>query len=82
MLRYHEWGGPHRAPVPQSRHKWRCDIRLSTTDSGWRGLLDNREIIGEAARTTVLVKYSIIRSSNIQNRQTTTTPPPPLTLFA
>lgn len=63
--------------MSQFRHKWRCDIRLSTMDSGWRGLLDNREIIGEAARTTVLVIYSIIRSSYIQNRQNTTIPPPP-----
>jgi hypothetical protein len=51
MLRSHEWGGPHRASMPQSRHKRRCDIRQPTRDSGWQGLLYNRET-GEAARTS------------------------------
>ena len=82
MLRSHQWDGPHRASMLPFRHKSRCDVRLSTRGRGWRGLLDNREIIGEVARNTALVKYSITRSSNIQNRQNTTTSPPPLLLLA
>jgi hypothetical protein len=77
MLRSHEWCGPHRASMPQSRHKRRCDIRLSTMDSGWRGLLDNWEITGEAARTTVLVKYSIIRPPTFKTGRPATSHPLP-----